>query len=86
MRSTFTYSAKMASKPASSTSSGTSVLTATVMTAAVAIAVAAHPMKMTGNSTIRAVPRSRIVARRARYSSSVRTGILVGRGPSVRPG
>jgi len=36
---------------------GTSVLTATVMTAAVATAVPAQPMKITGSTTIRAVPR-----------------------------
>jgi hypothetical protein len=38
------------------------------MTAAVATAVAAQPMKTTGTSTIRAVPRWRMVSRIAAYS------------------
>ncbi len=63
MRSTLTCSAKIASNPATSTSSGTSVLTATVITAAVATAVPAQPTKMTGSTSIRAVPRCWMVAR-----------------------
>ena len=60
--------------------SGTSVLSATVMTAAVAMAVAAQPIKMKGTSTIRAVPRSRMVARIAEYSSSFLTRVLLEAG------
>ena len=41
------------------------MLSATVITAPVAMAVAAQPMKMMGKSTIRAVPRSRMLALRA---------------------
>ena len=70
MRSTFMWSAKMASNPATRIRSGTSVLTATVMTAPVATAVAAHPMKITGTRVIRTVPRWRMVSRSASYSVS----------------
>src|SRR3954465_10628066 len=52
-------------------SSGTSVLIATVMTAAVATAVAAHPTNTSGTTTMRAVPRCWIVALNARNSSSL---------------
>jgi hypothetical protein len=40
-----------------------------VITAVVATAVAAQPMKMMGTRTMRAVPRSRMLARIAMYSS-----------------
>src|SRR4029453_14035122 len=73
MRSTFTWSAKMASNPPARTMSGTSVLMATVMTAAVAIAVAAQATKVTGTRIIRAVPRCAIVARIALYSARCRS-------------
>ena len=49
------------------------MLSATAMTAAVAMAVAAQPIKIMGTRTIRAVPRSRMVARIATYSSSALT-------------
>src|SRR5688572_13401714 len=73
----------MPSKPAARTISGTSVLKAMAMTAALATDVAAQAMKMTGTSTSRAVPRSRMVARMAAYSVCRRESESIQKGETV---
>src|ERR1700730_7116172 len=75
MRSTPTCSANTASNDAASTSRGTRVETGGAERAAVAMVRAAHAVMPRAKIHTRAVPRSRIVARSARYSSCSR-GVL----------
>jgi hypothetical protein len=65
MRSTPTWSAKTASNTDARTRSGSSEATGVEASAAVAIVAAAHAARPPAKTQTRAVPRSRIVARRA---------------------
>jgi hypothetical protein len=78
MRSTPTWSAKIASKTEASTSSGSSVASGVEASAAVAMVSAAHPAMPATKSPTRTVPRSRIVALRAPYSSCSRPVMVLG--------
>src|SRR5882762_8584357 len=77
MRSTPTWSAKTASKTAASTTNGRSEATGIEVSVAVATTSAPHATKPATNTYTRAVPRSRIVARSAVYSSCSRTVVAV---------
>src|SRR3954468_16759060 len=76
MRSTPTWSAYTASKTDASSSSGSSVATGVDASAAVAIDAAVHADMPATKTQTRAVPRSRIVARIALYSSCARSVIV----------